>query len=65
MSTQCSQSPEHFTSLETYNKNLNHLVLMAKTPGWKEHAWMRAKQLDADTSGLFKGIKEDLVKEMK
>ena len=36
-----------------------------KKPGWKEHAWMRAKQLDADTSGLFKGIKDDLVKEMK
>ena len=65
MPTPCSQSPKPYSSQETYQKNLKHLVLMAKTPGWKEHSWLRAKQLDADPSGLFQGIAKDLVKEMK
>jgi hypothetical protein len=38
---------------------------MAKIPGFKSHAWLRAKELDADPSGLFTGIAQDLIKEMK
>lgn len=45
--------------------NLQHLVKMAKIPGAKSHAWLRAKQLDTDPSGLFTGIADDLIKEMK
>lgn len=65
MSTPCSPSPEPFSSLETYQTNLQHLVRMAKIPGFKNHAWLRAKELDADPSGLFTGIAQDLIKEMK
>lgn len=65
MSTPCSPLPEPFSSLETYQTNLQHLVRMAKIPGFKNHAWLRAKELDADPSGLFTGIAQDLIKEMK
>ena len=33
--------------------------------GWKEYAWHRAKELDAHASGLWCGIADDLVKQMK
>ena len=33
---------------------------MAQSPGWKEYAWGRAKELDADKSGLWTGMSEDL-----
>ena len=45
-------------------ETLNHLVWMAKQPAAKNHAWHRAKELDADISGLWVGIKDDLVKNM-
>ena len=45
--------------------NLQHLVRMAKIPGAKTYAWNRAKELDKDPSGLFTGIADDLIKEMK
>jgi len=34
-------------------------------PAAKHHAWYRAKELDQDASGLWVGIKDDLVKHMK
>lgn len=64
-STPCSPSQKPFSSQETYLTNLNHLVWMAKIPGAKIYAWGRAKELDKDPSGLFTGIAQDLVKEMK
>ena len=48
-----------------YETQLQHLVRLAKTPGWKEYAWHRAKELDADDSGLWRGIAQALVDEMK
>lgn len=44
---------------------LTWLITLAKVPGWKAHAWHRALALDADPSGLFKGIKERLVEAMR
>jgi len=38
---------------------------MASTQGWKDHAWHRAKELDANPTGLWRGIANDLVKIMK
>lgn len=43
---------------------LEHLIRMAKHPGAKDHAWRRAKELDADSSGLFRGIKAALATAM-
>lgn len=65
MPTPYSQSLKPFSSLETYEKNLQHLIWMAKKPESKSHAWYRAKELDEDPTGIFKGIAEALVKEMK
>jgi hypothetical protein len=38
---------------------------MARMPASKDYAWHRAKELDSDISGLWVGIKDDLVKNMK
>jgi hypothetical protein len=38
---------------------------MASTQGWKDHAWYRAKELDADPTGIWRGIANELVKIMK
>ena len=65
MHTPCSPSQEPFSLQETYQQNLNHLVRMAKIPAFKNHAWLRAKELDADPSGLFTGIAQALIEEMK
>jgi hypothetical protein len=36
------------------------LIELAKTPGWKSWVWDYAKKLDAESSGYFKGIADDL-----
>ena len=43
-----------------YDQQLQHLIRLAKQPGWKAYAWHRAKALDAEESGLFRGIADDL-----
>ena len=43
-----------------YQSTLAHLVRMAQIPGFKAHACHRALQLDADESGLWEGIAEQL-----
>ena len=68
-STPLSESPKHFTrqgiALETYLFTLNHLVKLASTNGWKAHAWYRAKELETDPIGIFKGISQELTQIMK
>ena len=67
-STLLSKSPKlsGFPAISKEYKNyLSHLILMASTMGWKDHAWHRAKELDADPSGLWRGIANDLIKHMK
>lgn len=49
----------------SYETDLQHLVRMASIPGFKDHAWRRAKQMDADSSGLWAGIAQALSDEMK
>ena len=43
-----------------YDQQLQHLIRLAKQPGWKAYAWERAKTLHKEESGLFRGIAEDL-----
>lgn len=57
-------STKHWNSQEIYQNELAHMVSLAKQPGWKSYVWDQAKRLDADPCGLWKGIKDDLVKEM-
>ena len=51
--------------LDTYLSTLQHLVKLASTNGWKAHAWHRAKELEADPIGIFKGISQELTQIMK
>ena len=59
-----NQSPKHFDSQATYRKSLDHLIWMAGLKGAKQYAWQRAKQLESDPSGLWRGITDDLTKAM-
>ena len=43
-----------------YDQQLQHLIRLARQPGWKAYAWERAKALHREESGLFRGIAEDL-----
>lgn len=47
-----------------YAKTLAHLVWMAQMEGAKAHAWHRAQVLDADESGLWTGIADELKSRM-
>jgi len=51
-------------SMQPFQRQLQHLVELARKPGFKAHAWSRAKELDADTSGLFAGMAAALEREM-
>lgn len=50
--------------MSLYKKSLDHLVWMAQMEGAKAHAWHRAKVLDADETGMWKGIADDLERRM-
>ena len=47
-----------------YDAQLNHLVVLAKTPGFKEYAWRRALELDRCETGMWKGIAQELKEHM-
>ena len=47
-----------------YDAQLNHLVVLAKTPGFKEYAWKRALELDRCETGMWKGIAQELKEHM-
>ena len=47
-----------------YDQQLQHLINLARQPGWKAYAWERAKVLHREESGLFRGIADDLKAEM-
>ena len=51
--------PKHPRHRE-YSLQLQHLIRLAKQPGWKLYAWERAKTLHREESGLFRGIADDL-----
>ena len=46
--------------MTAYETQLAHLTKLAKTPGFKQYAWHRALQLEADDTGLWRGIAEAL-----
>lgn len=48
-----------------FMRQLDHLTILAADPGWKAYAWARAKELDADASGLWAGIARALELRMK
>lgn len=59
-----NQLSKHFDGRETYRKSLAHLIWLAGLKGAKQYAWQRAKQLDDEPSGMYRGIVDDLTKAM-
>jgi hypothetical protein len=47
-----------------YQAQLDHLISLARLPDWKAYAWRRAKELEADESGLFRGLPDSLTAAM-
>lgn len=48
-----------------FQKALAHLVALASSsPGWRQYAWARAQALDAEGSGLYRGMAAALTDEM-
>ena len=48
-----------------YAQQLDWIVHLAKQRAWKAYAWEKAKEMDADQSGLFSGIAKDVKKRMQ
>jgi len=48
-----------------YERTLNHLVMLCTQPGFKQYGWERAKELEKNPYGFFKGISTELAKIMK
>ena len=63
--TQPKQLTQPFDLQAIYQKYLDHLIKLAKQKGWKEEAWRFAQELDTDQSGIWTGIKDDLLKAMQ
>lgn len=49
----------------TFNEQLQWLITMARTPGWGQYAWGRAKELAACDSGLWPDIHTRLKEAMQ
>jgi hypothetical protein len=64
-----SQSLEHCGFAVTFEEHryqtLLHLVRMAKTQGFKHHAWHRVKELENDIYGYYNGIQEEFLNKIK
>ena len=60
-----SQSPEHCGQAEIYVEWMDTCLRLARNPSWKEWVWGQVKELDADTSGLFRGFKDDFLTRVK
>jgi hypothetical protein len=67
--TQTLQSPEPCGFAATFEehrqKTLLHLVRMAKTQGFKHHAWHRVKELENDIYGYYNGIQAEFLQKVK
>jgi hypothetical protein len=63
------QSPEHCGFAVTFEEHryqtLSHLVRMAKTQGFKHHAWHRVKELENDIYGYYNGIQAEFLQKVK
>lgn len=50
--------------MTAYDKALAHLIKLAKTPGFKDYAWHRAKEMERCETGMWAGIAADLKQAM-
>ena len=63
------QSLEHCGFAVTFEEHrqqtLLHLVRMAKTQGFKHHAWHRVKELENNIYGYYNGIQAEFLQKVK
>ena len=45
-------------SMQPYQRQLQHLLELAKKPEWRPQVCWRVLELEADTSGLWTGLKD-------
>ena len=50
---------------EHRQETLLHLLTMAKTQGFKHHAWHRVKELENDIYGYYNGIQAEFLQKVK
>jgi hypothetical protein len=50
---------------EHRQKTLSHLLTMAKTQGFKHHAWHRVKELENNIYGYYNGIQAEFLQKVK
>jgi hypothetical protein len=62
-----STKPSGFAATfeEHRRETLSHLLTMAKTQGFKHHAWHRVKQLENDIYGYYNGIQAEFLQKVK
>jgi hypothetical protein len=53
-----------FNPQAIYKETLEWHLKLALNPGWKEYIWHSIQQINNDPSGLFKGIKEEFLKQI-
>lgn len=46
-------------------ETLSHLLTMAKTQGFKHHAWHRVKELENNIYGYYNGIQAEFLQKVK
>ena len=51
-----AESPE--ASMQPFQRQLQHLLELAKKPEWRPQVCWRVLELEADTSGLWAGLKD-------
>jgi hypothetical protein len=64
-----SQSQEPYGFAATFEEHryqtLLHLVRMAKTQGFKHHAWHRVKELENNIYGYYNGIQAEFLQKLR
>ena len=48
-----------------YRETLDHLIQMGLKKGWEAYTWNRVKNLQNDPSGLWVGIEQQFLREIK
>lgn len=57
-------SAQHAESMQPFQRQLQHLVELAKLPAWRAHACWRVLELEADSSGLWAGLQSSVLSQV-
>lgn len=62
--TKKPSSAQPAESMQPYQRQLQHLVELAKLPAWRAHACWRVLELEADSSGLWAGLQSSVLSQV-